>query len=166
MADTLISPEWTFTSATTAQPVNGGAFHYMLQEAVMQRVGSNEQWRIGFIGTFLTDSGLPATPRQCGSMAIIADHYYGRYRWSEEDQAYISLDGVRVAWQDPSGGLWASDQSIAGPNSVFEVTASEVTGAITGTVRQVRIRFSCALRGPNMTTISATGEYVGPLVVL
>jgi hypothetical protein len=160
----LVTPSWSFSSSTTDQAVSGG--HHMLQEAVISSSTGPKQWRIGFVGTFLTANGQPATPQQCGTMATVTDHFYGRFAWDEVGQLFNVADGVRVVMVDTAGTVWSTDTPSSTSSWNFQVTASTSTGAITGTERQVRLTFNCVLRNPQGQSTSVRGTYQGPLVVL
>ncbi len=76
-------PGWTFSSESTLQEYNGVEYHHGLQEAVITNSADPlEQWRIGFVGTFVTPGGALPTQTAMGGMAYVNTYFFGRFLWN------------------------------------------------------------------------------------
>ncbi|MBX2979980.1 MAG: hypothetical protein KF905_11850 [Flavobacteriales bacterium] len=90
-------PSWSFSSASTVQEANGVEYHHALQEAVITNTADPiEQWRIGFVGTFITPGGVLPSSTALGSMAYVNTYFFGRFLWNDTDSSYTVNEGVRV----------------------------------------------------------------------
>jgi hypothetical protein len=161
-------PTWSFTSESTWRESNGVEYHHGLQEAVVTNTAdTTEQWRIGFVGTFITPGGVLPTSTAMGAMASANAHFFGRFLWNDTDSVFLVIDGVRVQHRDANGVVWSSDRVPGTNGGNFVVTEAVATGLSSGTARQVRITFSCAMRnngGQSFSVVNAS--YQGPIVVL
>jgi hypothetical protein len=161
-------PAWSFTSESTWRESNGVEYHHGLQDAVVTNTSDTTvQWRIGFVGTFITPGGALPTSTSLGAMASVNSHFFGRFLWSETDSVFLVTDGVRVQHRDADGVVWSSDRVPGNNGGNFVVTEAVATGFSSGTARQVKINFSCAMRndaGQSFSVVNAS--YQGPIVVL
>jgi hypothetical protein len=161
-------PAWSFTSESTVRESNGVEYHHGLQEAVITNTADTTvQWRIGFVGTFITPGGALPTPTAMGAMASVNSHFFGRFLWNDTDSLFVVTDGVRVQHRDAAGDVWSSDRVPGTNGGNFVVTEAVATGFSSGTARQVKINFSCAMRndaGQSFSVVNAS--YQGPIVVL
>ncbi len=76
-------------------------------------------------------------------------------------------EGVRVEYTDADGVVWSSDRVPGTNGGSFAITEVVATGVSSGTARQVKISFSCAMRNDDGQTFGlVNGSYTGPIVVL